>query len=110
MVYGVDSIWTSMGYATVLLIYFLVGKVPSVDIRALIYEGLFLIVSCGEFGENGTQDVFKGMNGQFWSGVRLLIFFLVLISNFLEMLDVCSFKCLIYCFSCTLPVYLVFLF
>ena len=62
-----DSIWTSMGYATVLLIYFLVGKVPSVDIRALIYEELYHIVSYGVFSESKTQDVSKGRNGLFWN-------------------------------------------
>ena len=35
-------------------------------IGALIYGGLSLIVSYGAFGENGTQDVLKGMNGLFW--------------------------------------------
>ena len=42
------------------LIYFQVSKVPSVGIRALIYEGLSHIASYGVFGENGTQDVSKG--------------------------------------------------
>ena len=45
------------------LIYFRVGKVPSVGIGALIYGGLSLIVSYGVFGESGTQDVSKGMSG-----------------------------------------------
>ena len=74
----------------VLPIYFQIGKVPSVDIRELIYEGLYHIVSYGVFGENGTQDVLRGRNGLFWnlnltfatpcwSGVCPLIFFLVLI-------------------------------
>ena len=90
MVYAVDYFWTSMGYAAVLLIYFLVGKVLSVDIRALIYGGLYHIVSYGVFSEKKTQDVSKGRNGLFWnlnlsfftpcwSGVCPLIFFLVLI-------------------------------
>ena len=56
-----------MGYAAVLLIYFLVGKVPLVDIRALIYEGLYHIVSYGVFSESKTQDVSKGRNGLFWN-------------------------------------------
>ena len=62
-----------------ILTYFRVDKVPLVGIGTLIYEGLFFILSYGVFGKNGTQDVFKGRNGLFWSGVRLLIFFLVLI-------------------------------
>ena len=45
------------------LIYFWVGKVPLVGIGALIYGGLFLIVSYGVFGESGTQDVSKGRSG-----------------------------------------------
>ena len=49
----------------VLLIYFRVGKVPLVDIGALIYGGLYHIVSYGVFGENGTQDVSKGRSGLF---------------------------------------------
>lgn len=53
----------------VLLIYFRVGKVPSVDIKALIYGGLYHIVSYGVFGENETQDVSRGRNSLF------LIFF-----------------------------------
>ena len=48
----------------VLLIYFRVGKVPSVDIRALIYGGLHHIVS---YGKNGTQDVSKKRNSLFWN-------------------------------------------
>ena len=44
---------------TVLLIYFRVGKVPLVGIGALVYGGLYLIVSYGVFGENGTQGVLK---------------------------------------------------
>ena len=47
------------------LIYFQVGKVPSMGIRALIYGGLSHIVSYGVFDENGTQDVSKGRNGLF---------------------------------------------
>ena len=47
------------------LIYFRVGKVPSVGIEALIYGGLSHIVSYGVFGENGTQDVSKGRSGLF---------------------------------------------
>ena len=45
------------------LIYFQVGKVPSVGIGALIDGGLSLIVSYGVFGESGTQDVSKGRSG-----------------------------------------------
>ena len=45
------------------LIYFQVGKVPSVGIKALFYGGLSLIVSYGVFGESGTQDVSKGRSG-----------------------------------------------
>ena len=63
-------------------------------IGALIYGGLSLIVSYGAFGENGTQDVLKGMNGLFW--ILNLSFFHTLLewslsfnlfpcSNFLEM-------------------------
>ena len=48
----------------VLLIYFRVGKVPLVDIRALIYGGLHHIVS---YGKNGTQDVSKKRNSLFWN-------------------------------------------
>ena len=51
----------------VLLIYSQVGKVPSVDVGALIYKGLYHIVSYGVFGENGTQDVSRGMNSLFWN-------------------------------------------
>ena len=47
------------------LIYFQVGKVPSVGIGALIYGGLSHIVTYGVFGENGTQDVSKGRNSLF---------------------------------------------
>ena len=61
------------------LTYFRVGKVPLVGIGTLIYEGIFLIVSCGVFAKNRTQDVFKARDSLFWGGVRLLIFFLVLI-------------------------------
>ena len=50
-----------------LLIYSQVGKVPSVDIGALIYKGLYHIVSYGVFGENGTQDVSRGTNSLFWN-------------------------------------------
>ena len=35
------------------------------DIGALIYGGLYHIVSYGVFGENGTQDVSKGRSGLF---------------------------------------------
>ena len=62
-------VWTLVSFGLchiVLLIYFRVGKVPLVSIRALIYGGLYLIVSYGEFGENGTQDVLKGRNILFW--------------------------------------------
>ena len=45
------------------LLYFRVGKVPSVGIEALIYGGLSLIVSYGVFGKSGTQDVSKGRSG-----------------------------------------------
>ena len=41
----------------VYLIYFRVGKVPSVGIGALIYGGFPHVVSYGVFGKNGTQDV-----------------------------------------------------
>ena len=63
MVYGVGSIWSSMGYAAWCLIYFRVGKVPSMGIGALIYGGLSLTVSYGVFGESRTQDVSKGRSG-----------------------------------------------
>ena len=49
----------------VLLIYFQLGKVPLVGIGALIYGGLYLIVSFDVLGENGTEDVLKGRNGLF---------------------------------------------
>ena len=65
MVHGVDSIWSSMGYAAVLLIYFRVDKVLSADIRALINGGLYHIVSYGVFGENRTQDFLRGRDGLF---------------------------------------------
>jgi len=68
MVYGVDSIWSSMGYAVVLLIYFRVGKVPSVDIGAWVVP--HCVLWC------------------IWSGVHPLIFFSC--SNFLEFLDHCN--------------------
>ena len=77
---------------TVLLIYFRVDKFTFVGIKALIYGGLYLIVSYGVFGEDGTQDILKGRNNLF----RNLIFFLILsfnifpCSNFLEMLDHCN--------------------
>ena len=63
MVYGVGSFWSSMGYVAWCLLYFRVGKVPSVGIEALIYGGLSLIVSYGVFGKSGTQDVSKGRSG-----------------------------------------------
>ena len=85
-----DSFWSPLSCCIVLLIYFRVGKVPLVGIGALIYGGLSLIVSCGEFSKNGTQDVLKGRNGllqilnlSFFtpcqSGVRPLVFFFALI-------------------------------
>ena len=64
-----SMVWTLVSFGLchiVLLIYFRVGKVPLVSIKALIYGGLSLIVSYGEFGENGTQDVLKGRNSLFW--------------------------------------------
>ena len=57
----------------VLLIYFRVGKVPSVDIEALIYGGLYHIVSYAVFGANETQDVLRGRNSIF---LNFFFFFL----------------------------------
>ena len=71
------------------LIYFRVGKVPSVGIGALIYGGLSHIVSYSVFGKNGTQDVSKGRNGLF-QNLNLFSFNLFPHSNFLEMLDLCN--------------------
>ena len=84
-----------------LLTYFRVGKVLSVDIEAYICGGLRHIVSNGVFGENRTQDALRGRNGLFlrlnlsfstpcWIGVQFLILFHVLI--FLDMLDLCNLR------------------
>ena len=100
MVHGVDSIWSSMGYAAVLLIYFRVDRVLSADIRALINGGLYHIVSYGVFGENRTQDFLRGREGLFqnlnfsfhalleWSSA----FNLIPCSNFLKILDHCNLR------------------
>ena len=60
MVHGVGSFLVFNGLCRMVsLIYFRVGKVPSMGVRALIYGGVSLIVSYGVFGESGTQDVLK---------------------------------------------------
>ena len=57
--------------------------------RSIDHGGLYHIVSYGVFGENETQDVSRGRNSLLlnlilsfstpcWSGVRPLIFFLLL--------------------------------